>query len=68
MCDQNTSEYQHHVPAVVPHIKLNTTYSHIKDTAGVRYGTGVHLAVLTGAENMTPVWRGAEFIGQTMMH
>lgn len=30
------------------------TYSHIKDTTGIRYGVNIRLVVLTGARNMRP--------------
>lgn len=31
------------------------TYSHIKDTAGIRHGVTIHLAFLTGAGDVEPV-------------
>lgn len=34
------------------------TYSHIKDTAGIRHGMNVHLALLTGAGDVEPVQEG----------
>lgn len=41
------------------------TYSHIKDTTGIRYGVNIRLVVLTGARNMRPEG-GAAPIGQTL--
>lgn len=34
------------------------TYSHIKDTAGIRHGMNIHLAFLTGAGDVEPVQEG----------
>lgn len=35
------------------------TYSHIKDTAGIRDGMNIHLVIVTGAGNVRPVgWWG----------
>lgn len=36
---------------------FNITYSHIKDTAGIRYGMNIHLVNLTGAGNVRPEGR-----------
>lgn len=37
--------------------KVNT-YSHIKDTAGIRHGMNIHLAFLAGAGDVEPVQEG----------
>lgn len=81
MCNQNTSEYQYsgavtnvqnmkhkltEFNIAISNIKIfNITYSHIKDTTGIRYGMNVHLVILTGAGNMRPVGEAA-FLGQTL--
>lgn len=44
---------------------FNITYSHIKDTTGIRYGVNIRLVVLTGARNMRPEGGGAAPIVQT---
>lgn len=50
VCSQNTQLQQ---------VKNKVmTYSHIKDTAGIRHGMNIHLAVLTGAGDVEPVREG----------